>query len=1198
MDVPRFRLENLNSRLGFTDPGDAFQQFVHDVLLRSYPELHLFPTGGKDGAIDLSQTVAASRLVGECKFIGTDGIDAALSTWEAVRKKLAEHLADPAGPTKGQGQYRPWYRLDPAITEYLFCTSSDLANQDQRDRLRDRIQADLRNLGPGQAHLTHLAAVQVSVLDWSDLSRRLQEQPHLLFRWFPSVRPFGMVPLGDLPDPGGFRSYLRGETLPYYSRAEHLAANPIPSGGPPDEAELLDRLAGTHHTGLVITGVGGVGKTRLTLEIGRLAERGGWTVLQVPTKLRRNSLEQLRERLRPDTPALLLVDYVETQQDFSTLVEDVNDLNDSLGLTVRYVASCRKSYLPAVEGPGRQEVVDLNPLVAGGDWLEVYRRGAVEHILRHAGIEVTPRHREVARDLPVLAAFLAYLHRSGRTAELGELLDTLDFGAWVLKRVRLSFQQQQVSRDLARLLAVMPLPVTTVRDHPSADWREIFERLAEDGWIERMDPDERVSFERWETIHDVVADRVIVHHLHGSLPRAEGFVADLLGWATELGCLRSALTTLQRLADDPVLSRLPWPDLLQRQMREAPAAWKTVRDLVVGTPLLQIPEMLGLLQGVPEVWEGAEQDPDFQNRLGWIARRVHQGATVTEEQRFALLVWLDRCCAVRGGSNFVVTSALRLDPERYRVLALAEIRRRPVRFSTHYVLVAWLVGRLPSDEVSGEVVEWLQRYCLVPHVSFVVAEWLKAGGALASVQEPIRRWLVQHEETPEVRFVYQAWLNARGELEVVREPLRRWLLQHQETPETRFVYQAWLDAQGELEVVREPLRRWLRQHQETPETRFVYQAWLDAQGELEVVREPLRRWLLQHQETRESSFVYQAWLDAQGELEVVREPLRRWLRQHQETPEAGFVYQAWLDAQGELEVVRESLCRWLLQHQETSVAQFVYKAWLDGQGELEVVREPIRGWILQRQESPEARFVYQAWLEARGEVDLVLDAALAWLHRHREQEEAVFLTKALSDLPDLPEQAIKDILFWCRRFPTNPDAAWRLGRLAARTKAPELARELLQTAGVIVGAMSELAIDMQARAVVWLLFPFLFNSPVLQVAWCRYRVNLLLAHWIRQPHSIGMAYCIPLQARWSHYLVKLQELLWWGDLFITDDFEALSRFLVWVDSWADDRKGQLRPILKTLAREYPAPGLWERVRLPDVAPAEGPDTADQQPESA
>jgi hypothetical protein len=461
MEIPRFRREYLNPRLTTEDLGNSFQSFVHELLGHDYPDLHLFPGRGKDGCIDLFQEVTDARLVVECKHIEKDGLADAERRWRDVAVKLTTHLADPAGPTKFQAQYGPWYGTTPPIRKFIFCVSSVLRNLEQRDELQHDIAGFFNELGFTYPHLSHLRDLSVKILDWSDLETRLRQRPHLVFRWFPSTRPIGLLPLEDSIEHGTFRSYLSSDKLPFYSRGEHLKTVPAPPGiDIPDEEELLRLLEDGSVTGLMLTGAGGVGKTRLTLEIGRLAQRTGWNVYRVQSRLSDDALTRLGETLTPATQVLLLVDYIETQRDFNELVETLNDLNDTYSLRIRYVASCRTSYYASVAATSRHKRVDLSAVSQewARAWSKSYQQQTVRHILEQSGIEVTESHLAVCRGIPVLAVFVAYLYNTGRTSDLAELLQEADFGNWVVRRVQLTFPGVAVNRRLAMLMALFPMP--------------------------------------------------------------------------------------------------------------------------------------------------------------------------------------------------------------------------------------------------------------------------------------------------------------------------------------------------------------------------------------------------------------------------------------------------------------------------------------------------------------------------------------------------------------------------------------------------------------------------------------------------------------------------------------------------------------------------------------------------------------------
>src|ERR1035437_8093202 len=212
MPIQRFERRNVNPHLATADIGDAFQGFVHELLLSEHPKLHRFPGGGKDGGIDLIEDSNTCFGV-ECKVVGNDDYAEIEQRWKTVKDHLENHLSNPNGPTKGQSQYLPWYSTDTPITEYVFSVSAAFANEQQRRDFRNGITDYFHNLARRRTHLSHLGALKVSVLDWNDLSDRLRKRPHFIFRWFPASRPNGLVSLDEAVHVGTCRSSLTNAKL-------------------------------------------------------------------------------------------------------------------------------------------------------------------------------------------------------------------------------------------------------------------------------------------------------------------------------------------------------------------------------------------------------------------------------------------------------------------------------------------------------------------------------------------------------------------------------------------------------------------------------------------------------------------------------------------------------------------------------------------------------------------------------------------------------------------------------------------------------------------------------------------------------------------------------------------------------------------------------------------------------------------------
>lgn len=1253
MDIPRFE-QHLRSGQAPGNPGDAFQVFAHELLSEDYPGLHFFPGGGKDGGIDLAQSAGGRRAVVECKYVGADGLQEARRRWLEVAGHLSQHLSAPGGPTAGQAQYAPWYRTDPPIREYVFCVSSELGNLRQADELKEEIERFFEGLSAAP-HLAHLSGLSVRVLDWNDLRAALLRRPHLLFRWFKLTRHYGLVTLDEVPDYTTFRSYLFGDRLPYYSRREHLGLAPAPDAvGVLDERGLLGLVEGGQLTGLVLTGGGGVGKTRLTLEIGWLAQAEGWLVLRVLRKLKEAALEHLARWITPETKVLLLIDYVETQRDFAELVDVLNDLNDAAGLRLRYAANCRASYYPTIATTERHREVSLSPASgdpAAAEWFEGYQNRTVRHILEHSGIEVTERHLAVCNDVPVLAVFMSYLRGAGRQTDLESLLEEQDFSRWLVKRLQLSFGGPVVSATLAQLVALFPLPPSAARSEGLREHEALFNRLATDRWIELLPSDETREADTWVTAHDVLADQILLSYFKDNPYTVENFVRGLLSLARRVGCLRQALITLQRLVDKPALKALDWPGILDSSIAEDPPAWRDANDVLVRTSLLTPLQIIDLLGRHEEVWEGAEEEAGFQLAVGWLARWAlrQEGLELGGSRRASLESWLRKAAAYAVAGNYVLTSGVKFCPGHVREAALDWIRARPRDFQTHYLMVAWLEQGLPPEEIAPAVEQWSTKFSANSHLSFIARAWLDAKADKELLRAPITSWLAVHRGRADARFVYRAWLSAGGDPEFVKPHLPTWLANHGDDADARFIYQSWLDAGGGTEILSDSLAGWLTRHKTLSGASFVYRSWLDAGGDAGAIHGPLMEWLgaystdagagfvypawlnaggdaqliskyvaawlAEHGALAHASFVYTSWLDAGGGTETVREYLLAWLAVHRTDPGANFVYTSWLYAGGGTEAVgkyvlawlaahgasaeanfvytswlaagggttrvSDGLAAWLAEHGARGEASFVYESWLKAGGEKRLIEPHLLAWLAEHGADARAEFIYTAWLDSKGSFSTIRSHALGWLDRHREEERASFLMKHLSKQADVPAETVRVILDWCLKFSENEDVLWRLTQLGRHLLRKEVAEEVCAASETVLGRRLSAADGLTPihNGQGATLLAYLIEAPEMQAGDLRRRVDDLLLRLLRHPASFGDDPKPHRNVQRRSYALRVADLVASGALSVTEDREALRRFLRWVDNWEPTWKVSIRPLMADLERSRPAPGVWDLLRF-------------------
>lgn len=624
MELPRFTLANINPKYLPDDIGDAFQRFAHEVLLPFHPGLTLFPSRGKDGCIDMIQDSEAARIVVQAKFCAEDSIERARAAWKADGKVLGRNLLSGSGPPPGQSQYAPWFRSDLPISGFMFCTSAVLPNVARRDALKKEIAGFFVELAARNPSLEHLAALTeeaIEILDWRRLVELLKSQPLAVYRWFPSTRPIGLVPFERSHESGSLREYLISSKLPYYSARDYMdELGSDDHSDLPSVEKILETLEGDSATGVIISGAGGVGKTRLSLEAASLAQEHGWIVLRSVSRLSEEAIIELAEWLAPQMRVLVLFDYMELQHNSAELIEAINRLNDTYELHLRYMGTCRRSYYRALRDVPRHKGVFLpSKDAADRQQLEGFSSRVVRHVLQHSGLPANDDLLRVCRDTPVLAVFLSYLKESGRTEDLNALLGEGAFVTWVRKRARTSFPREEIDRELSILMGLLPLKIDD-EVRAKISWAEqLLNTLAADGWIEKVRATDSDA-EQWICLHDVFADQLLLNYMEDHRWAPEQFLGDLLGTASSCGCTSSVLTALQRVSDQPCFEQVNWLPLLTRSIVEDVEKWLPAALPLLDTSLLSPAERIALLALCPSIWEPVIRDTAFQNKLGWLVR--------------------------------------------------------------------------------------------------------------------------------------------------------------------------------------------------------------------------------------------------------------------------------------------------------------------------------------------------------------------------------------------------------------------------------------------------------------------------------------------------------------------------------------------------------------------------------------------------
>jgi hypothetical protein len=395
-------------QLRIKDDGGDFESFVYESLSLPVDANTLRPGfgRGRDGAIDHMVERVGQRTVIECKFIGRYVTSTPQDRWGEVRRHLNDNLPKLAkDPAERRGSpYAPWLDPEQRIGSYWFCVSFAFAHAQERINLEKLIADDFLQLSKKQPQLSHLARIHVQVQGWADFHGELRRRFSLRYRWFGDL-PRGIVPLREKRfESRSFRRFLFEESLPFFSREKFLAESSDQQIVREDQ--LVSNLSSElGDEALILTGAGGVGKTRLGLELCDRLLKLGWLAVRLTDNARGTSVADLVKAHAEPAQIILLSDYAERADDLSAIVEQISLVNDGKSHRVRLIATCRMSAVSSV----RDALAPVTPreLALGipreSEPSEIaFTEWVVRQILDYGHIPESEQIARVCHSLPIL----------------------------------------------------------------------------------------------------------------------------------------------------------------------------------------------------------------------------------------------------------------------------------------------------------------------------------------------------------------------------------------------------------------------------------------------------------------------------------------------------------------------------------------------------------------------------------------------------------------------------------------------------------------------------------------------------------------------------------------------------------------------------------------------------------------------------
>lgn len=1104
-DAVPARLEFQTRSLMTDDSGAAFQEFAWEALsITEFKMGHLLqhPVKGQDGGIDLVFEASDRRVVLECKYHDESRADPPQADWTKVLAKLRENLpalCDRPVEARSGSPYAPWLATDRPITEYWFCTSATLPHENALDNFRAQIVRGLTEISRLRAGLAHLAKVRVEIRAGQHFLGVATRNAPLRYRWFGGF-PKGLAPIAMYTlHSRKFRTFLATERLPYfsveaYARERDKVAQPSKIG----PAHLLRRLLDDGDRALVISGPGGVGKTRLGLEIARAAEAAGIIVLTCTTEADEGSIERLAKASLTGSRAILFVDYAENQRQLASLASAIGTAA-SMGHDIRIVATCRSSAANEVlRAFDDISATHVRLSSEHKDQSSDYLGWVADKILTHGGLETIQGLRQICSHRPVLAAFALHLKESGpeRFERLfSGLASDETFEAWARRRIESLIgtapAPSTALRDMAVAAACMPLSAGNLGllKKSGSQMEVLIESLLNDGWLDEDEVGGLIAS------HDVFADSLIGAYLFEAGRDPNYRTRDLMRHALTLDTLAGCVSNIDRLAAHPDFHLIDGPALFGKLAGERADIWAAAHEAIALSALVPARELVALCERIPELEKAIVANPALTGRLAHVAREFVGETTADQEHREGLTRLLRKALdQVDQRTNLLLRRAFEVDPKAFSATILESIRAQPTSFETHFLIVTWLKAGLDPQSVMPQMQRWLHLHCPQrEQCSFVISAWLQNGGALDDLKGADREWLTVH--AAEKTAIY------------VMLPLARSMLL-----DKQWIFQ-WLDSNGS-EAAASRLLAICR-----PETFPVCE-----DGSREALATYASQWLdsESHAVHLNASHVFSMWLDNGFPFDRVRKLMANWLEVHAGEPAAANVLRWWLNQTRRPDDVETLVVAWLEMHYQTDVADILISEWLDQGGSYQSIELRTKGWLA----------------------------------FHLEDERSVYTVKQLARIRDLDMEMVALIVAWCSLHRTNPDTITRINRILARYGRGKWREPIANVAVDVLEHIDphDLAEDWPGRMAVLNVLSLVAKGDTdWRIGSLRWRVQSSHQHLALGGHlykDLGESGEPPF-VRSSMLVHLFAELIALGHLSLEQDRSLIETFTSWVRSWKD-----------------------------------------------
>jgi hypothetical protein len=831
-----------------------------------------------------------------------------------------------------------------------------------------------------------------------------------------------------------FNDYLKQNKLKYFSRGQFLNDTKQINPDFVTEKKILDDLISENYVACIISGEGGIGKTRLMYEVAKRAEKKyKFQTYRIEQNIQ--SVEDVFAQLKPNNNYLFVFDYIEENELFDQFIERAAKKH----FHVKILGNCRNTHYW-----NDRYFIAKHHLDNGNEFERDYQRRVTQEIMQPIWVNFLKEgNKKFYKTKPSFAVFLRFLFDKNLTEN--DITNFPDFETWLIRRFSLSLKDENQEEQYIKTILLLPIIEYASNENIEVSIRSFkrkhayITKLVEDGWLQVTE--NSIGTKRLDTVHDTIKDELFLYILN-KLKNKTSLIDKLIEtieFAQSEKLENNWFRSLERISDSNTLKAYGnfFIDFFNETLREKNLLTESSIFHISKTNLLSEPQRFECIVNNPNPFYKFTSNQSFglslqnamnyfckalknENRqtpvvlktladewlkknekfidVGYLADRFIStylnlysindfiqpyffqflSNKFTEFGGFSLCSWLEQ-----GGDKTAIENYL-----------IDFLKHNAKEKETSFVIQAWLEQGGDKTAVKSYLIEFLKQNAKEKETSFVIQEWLEQGGDTTTVESYLIEFLKHNAKEKETSFVIQAWLEQGGDTTTVESYLIEFLKQNAKEKKTSFVIQAWLEQGGDTTTIESYLIEFLKQNAKEKDVKHVLSAWLNKGSDNTTIESYLIEFLKHNAKEKEARYVLSAWLNKGGDTTTVESYLIEFLKHNANEKEARYVLSAWLNKDGDKATIESYLFVFLKQNAKEKETSFVIQAWLEHGGDKTAVEIYLIEFLKKNAKEKETSFVFQAWLEQGGDKTAVKSYLIEFLKKNAKEKETSFVIQA------------------------------------------------------------------------------------------------------------------------------------------------------------------------------------------------------------